>query len=200
MPGSDFAVEYTTFSNSFKAAIVQSDGTFAHTKFEASTPPTISLAEDVTVDDPNGTLTIMDASPTITDSSFAGSSGFTDMVRIGGKSSPLFDHCYLHNAHCGFHTSGGTNNSPHITNSILENLAYGIMAYTTKPIVENSVFAKNSTDIGLCNGATEDNAAVLKNNNYSSGEVALDASCFKIKIVDATPASAPNPTAGPSGL
>jgi len=41
---------------------------------------------------------------------------------------------------------------------------------------------------------------VLKNNNYSSGEVTLDASCFKIKIVDATPASAPNPTAGPQGL
>ncbi|MEY4513584.1 MAG: hypothetical protein RLZZ450_5706 [Pseudomonadota bacterium] len=200
MPGSEYKVDYTTISNSFKCAVVQSNGSFAHSKFVASAPPTISLADDVTVDDPNGALTIMDASPTVTDSNFDGASAFADMIRVGGKSSPTFDHIYVHAAHCGFHTSGGTNTSARITNSIFEGLSYGIMAYATKPIVENSVFKGNLTDIGICSGATEDNAAVLKSNNYSNGEVALDASCFKIKIVDPSPASAPNPTAGPSGL
>jgi len=200
MPGSEYKVDYTTISNSFKCAVVQSNGSFAHSKFVASPPPTISLADDVTVDDPNGALTIMDASPSVTDSNFDGASAFADMIRIGGKSSPTFDHIYVHAAHCGFHTSGGTNTSARITNSVFEGLSYGIMAYATKPIVENSVFKGNLTDIGICSGATEDNAAVLKSNSYSSGEVALDASCFKIKIVDPSPASAPNPTAGPSGL
>jgi hypothetical protein len=200
MPGSDFTVDYTEIGTSFKAAIIQSNGSFAHTKFEATTPDSISLASEVSVDDPNGTLTIMDASPSVTNSQFDGSSGFTDMVRIGGNSSPTFDHVYLHSAHCGFHTSGGTNTSAHITNSIFEDLAYGIMAYATKPIVEDSVFLKNTTDIGMCTGATKDNGPVLKNNNYTGGEAQIDATCFDITPADPSPAKTANPSAGPSGL
>jgi hypothetical protein len=200
LPGSRFTVDYTEIGTSFKAAIVQSNGSFTHTRFEATTPNSISLADQVSVDDPNGTLTIMDASPTISNCNFDGSSGFTDMVRIGGMSSPTFDHVYLHGAHCGFHTFGGTNTSAHITNAIFENLAYGVMAYTTKPIIENSVFKMNSTDIGFCTGATKDNTPELKNNSYTSGSPVIDASCFQIGTTDASPALTPNPSAGPSGL
>ena len=199
-PGSKFSVDHAVIGTSFKAAIIQSDGSFAHTLFNASTPDSISLADDVSVDDPNGTLTIMDASPQVSDCEFNGSSGFTDMVRIGGKSSPTFDHVYLHGAHCGFHTFGGANTSPKITNAIFENLAYGIMAYTTKPIIEDSVFRSNSTDIGMCTDATADNVPMLKNNNYESGSASIDASCFRIGAAEPNPATTPNPKAGPSGL
>jgi hypothetical protein len=200
LPGSSFTVDYAEIGTSFKAAIVQSNGSFNHTRFEATTPNSISLADQVSVDDPNGTLTIMDASPTITNCNFDGSSGFTDMVRIGGKSSPTFDHVYLHGAHCGFHTFGGTNTSAHITNAIFENLAYGVMAYTTKPIIENSVFKTNSTDVGFCTGATKDNTPELKNNSYTNGMPVIDASCFQIGTTDPSPATTANPSAGPSGL
>ncbi|MDB4976005.1 MAG: hypothetical protein JWN48_4346 [Myxococcaceae bacterium] len=152
------------------------------------------------MDDPNGTLTILDASPSISKCSFDGSSGFTDMVRVGGQSSPTFDHVYLHSAHCGFHTFGGTNTSMRVTNAVFENLAYGIMAYTTKPIIEDSVFRNNSTDVGTCNGATSDNTPVLTHNNYVKGSPTVDASCFKIGTTDASPAAVANPSAGPSGL
>jgi hypothetical protein len=199
-PGSDFSVDYTEIGTSFKAAIIESDGSFTHTRFAATTPDSISLASEVSVDDPNGTLTIMDASPSISNSSFDGSSGYTDMVRIGGKSSPTFDHVYLHSAHCGFHTFGGTNTSARITNAIFENLAYGIMAYTTKPIVEDSVFRKNTNDVGMCSGATEANAPALRNNHYADGSPLLDPSCFLIGTTDASPASTANTSAGPSGL
>lgn len=200
LPGSDFAVSNSEIGTSFKGAVVQSDGTFSHVVFNASTPLTISLADQVSMDDPNGTLTIMDASPTITDCQFNGSSGFTDMVRIGGSSSPTFDHVHVRDAHCGFHTFGGTNTSPRITHAIFENLSYGIMAYTTKPIVESSVFRNNAYDIGICSGATVDNAAVLTNNFYAAGQLSLDASCFRINVADTSPAKAEPVDVGPSGL
>ena len=196
MPGSQFTVDSTVIDTSFKAAVVQSNGSFTRTRFVASTPDSISLASEVSVDDPNGALTIMDASPTITDCRFDGASTLTDLVRIGGMSSPTFDHVYLHDAHCAFHTFGGTNTSARITNSLIENFAYGFMAYTTKPIVENSVFKNNGSDFGICLGATEANAPGLKGNFYSSGEVSLDASCFNIGIEDASAASAAQPGAG----
>ena len=196
MPGSQFSVDSSIIDASFKAAVVQSDGTFMRTRFVATVPETVSLASEVSVDDPNGALTIMDASPTITDCRFDGASTVTDLVRVGGKASPKFDHVYLHDAHCAFHTSGGTNTSAHITNALIENFAYGFMAYTTKPIVENSVFKSNGNDFGICLGATEANAPALKNNFYSSGEVVLDPTCFGIGIADATPASAASPAAG----
>jgi hypothetical protein len=199
LPGSRFKVENSEIGTSFKGAVVQSDGSFSHVVFKASTPPTIAITDEVSIDDPNGTLTIMDASPTITNCQFDGSSGFTDMVRIGGMSSPTFDYVLLHNAHCGFHTFGGTNTSARITNAVFEDLSYGIMAYTTKPIVEDSIFRNNGYDLGVCNGATEANAPLLKNNFYAAGAVGLDPSCFRIKTVDAAPASSANTAAG-SGL
>jgi hypothetical protein len=159
-----------------------------------------ALTENVSIDDPNGYLTIIDASPTVTNSRFEGSGGLNDMVRIGGNASPKFDHCYVNNSHCGFHTAGGTNTSARISNTIFENLSYGIMAYTTKPIVENSVFRKNSSDIGMCSGATAANAPGLMGNFYEAGSVSLDASCDKIGTKDASPAASANASAGPSGL
>lgn len=190
MPGSEFSVDSSVIDTSFKAAVVQSNGSFTRTRFVATVPDSVSLASEVSVDDPNGALTIIDASPTITDCRFDGASSLTDLVRIGGMSSPTFDHVYLHDAHCAFHTFGGTNTSARITNALIENFAYGFMAYTTKPIVENSVFMNNSADFGICLGATADNAPGLKSNFYSSGEVSLDPSCFNIGIADASPANA----------
>jgi hypothetical protein len=123
------------------------------------------------------------------------------MVRIGGNASPKFDHCYVNNSHCGFHTNGGNNTSARITNTIFENLSYGIMAYTTKPIVENSVFRRNSDDIGMCEGgATAANAPGLMGNFYEGGAVKLDASCDKIGTKDPSPVATANASAGPSGL
>ncbi|MEY4581889.1 MAG: hypothetical protein RL701_6592 [Pseudomonadota bacterium] len=196
MPGSQFSVDSSVIDTSFKAAIIQSDGSFTHTRFIASVPETVSLASEVSVDDPNGALTIMDASPTVTDCQFDGASTVTDLVRIGGKASPIFDYVYLHDAHCAFHTYGGTNTSARISHARIENFSYGFMAYTTKPIVENSVFKGNSADFGICLGATADNAPALKNNFYSTGEVSLDPSCFNIGIADAAPAATASAEAG----
>jgi hypothetical protein len=122
------------------------------------------------------------------------------MVRIGGNASPKFDHCAVNNSHCGFHTNGGTNNSPRISNTIFENLSYGIMAYTTKPIVENSVFRSNGSDIGMCEGATTANTPSLMSNFYEGGAVKLDADCDKIGTKDASPVATASASAGPSGL
>jgi hypothetical protein len=129
-----------------------------------------------------------------------GSSAFTDLVRVGGQSSATFDHVLLTNAHCGFHTSGGTNTSIHVTHSIIEKMSYGIMAYTTKPIIEDSVFRMNGNDVGVCTGATSANTPVLTNNNYPSGSPTIDASCFQIGTTDPSPAGTANANAGPSGL
>jgi hypothetical protein len=196
MPGAEFSVDSSVIDTSFKAAVIQSNGSFTRTRFIATVPEDVSLASEVTIDDPNGALTIMDASPTITDCRFDGASSLTDLVRIGGNASPVFDHVYLHDAHCAFHTFGGTNTSAIIRHTRMQNFAYAFMAYTTKPIVEDSVFITNSSDFGICLGATEDNAPVLRNNFYSNGEVLLDPSCFNIGIVDASPASADDPSVG----
>jgi hypothetical protein len=147
-------------------------------------------------DDPNGCLTIIDASPSISNCQFDGASPFTDLVRIGGMSSPSFDKVWLHDAHCAFHTAGGTNTSAKITNALLENFSYGFMAFKTKPIVEDSVFKGNLTDFGLCNGATAENAPLLKNNFYEGAAASLDASCDRIGTKDPSPAKSANPNAG----
>jgi hypothetical protein len=60
------------------------------------------------------------------------------------------------------------------------------------------VFRSNGSDVGMCSGATADNAAKLKGNQYE-GALKVDASCDRIGTKDATPAT--NVTgAGPSGL
>jgi hypothetical protein len=196
MPGSSFDVDASELGTSFKVANVQADGTFTNTKFRASAPPNVAITDAVSVDDPNGTVTIMDASPSFSNCRFDGISAYTDLVRVGGESSPTFDRVYLHAAHCGFHTFGGTNTSIHVTNAIFEKLAYGVMAYTTKPIIEDSVFIKNLNDVGICTGATEDNTPVLENNHYEKGEPTIDASCFRIGTTDPSPAATANPGAG----
>ncbi|MET0283300.1 MAG: hypothetical protein ABW352_02480 [Polyangiales bacterium] len=198
--GSSYTVTDSVLDTSFKTAVVFSDGSFTNTLFKASVPPTIAITEGVAVDDPNGSLTIIDASPSVKNCEFAGASPFTDLVRIGGQASPTFDFVYLHDAHCAFHTNGGVNTSPRITNALMENFSYGFMAYTTKPIVENSVFKGNINDFGLCSGATEANAPQLKSNFYSAGEVSLDATCFRINIKDPSPATTANPNAGVTGF
>ena len=145
-------------------------------------------------------MTIMNASPSVKNSFFDGASAYTDMVRIGGESSPTFDHVQMQNAHCGFHTFGGVNTSPRITNSVFQNLSYGIMAFQTKPSFERCVFTNNTNDVGLCLGAQADNAPVLSGNYYASGSAAIDAGCFAIGTNDPNPASSPIEGAGPVGL
>jgi hypothetical protein len=199
-PGSEFSVDYADIGGGFKAAIVEADGTFDHSHFAGAPPTSISFAADVTIDDPNGTMTILGASPKVTNSQFDGASAVTDMVRIGGESKPTFDHVLLQNAHCGLHDFGAVNNSPVVTNSIFRGLAYGAMAFQTKPIFENNVFENNQNDVGFCLGAAADNAPVLDGNYYASGSALIDPGCFQIGTADSSPASAPIEGAGPVGL
>jgi hypothetical protein len=198
--GSDFDVTYADIGTSFKAAVVESDGTFDHTRFHASGDPTFSPVNEVSINDVNGTLTILAASPTITHSSFDGSAALVDMVRVGGNASPLFDHVRMQDAHCGIHANGGVNSTPIIRNSVFERLAYGLMVYATKPLIENSVFLGNANDIGFCFEAVAANAPTLSGNFYSSGNAIIDPTCFQIGTTETSPAASANPEAGPIGL
>jgi hypothetical protein len=199
-PGSSFEVDYADIGGGFKAAVIEANGTFDHSKFAGSTPDSISIAFEVSIDDPNGTMTIMNASPTITNSQFDGASAITDMVRIGGESKPVFDHVLIQNAHCGFHNFGAVNNSPIVKNSIFRQLSYGVMAFQTKPVFEHNVFEGNTNDVGLCLGASAESAPVLEGNYYATGSALIDAGCFQIGTADSSPASAPIEGAGPVGL
>jgi len=196
LPGSDFVVDYADVGTSFKAALIQSDGSFDHTRFHAAADPLLTDFSELIVDDINGTLTIIDASASISNSSFDNSIAIVDMVIIDGDSSPVFDHIHVKQAHCGFHMVGGT---ARITNSVFEQLVYGVMAYATAPVIENSVFRDNANDVGYCLGATAEQAPALDNNYYSSGAASVDPSCFQIGTQDEHPAAAPNPAAGPAG-
>jgi hypothetical protein len=200
MPGSAFNIDHGDLGTSFKTAVLESGGKIDHTYFRASVPTTISVASQVSIDDPNGSMTILSASPAVSNSAFIGASPFTDLVRIGGDSSPVFDHVLVQNAHCGFHTYGGTNNSPLVKNSIVENEAYGVMAYTTKPMFENCVFRNNGTDVGLCSGATAANAPVLMGNYFATGKASIDPSCGQIGTAEMNSATTMITGAGPVGL
>jgi hypothetical protein len=200
LAGSSYEMDYADISGGFKAAVLESDGTIDHSHFAGAPPTSIAVTLEVSIDDPNGTMTIMNASPTVKNSSFDGASAYTDMVRIGGQASPTFDHVQMQNAHCGFHTFGGVNTSPRITNSVFQNLSYGIMAFQTKPSFESCVFQNNTNDVGLCLGAAADNAPVLSGNYYASGSPAIDAGCFAIGTNDPNPAASPIEGAGPVGL
>ncbi len=198
--GSSYQVAYSEIGTSFKVAVLYADGSFDHMRFHASGDDTFSPVNEVSMDDVNGSLTIIDASPTVTDSSFDNSSPLVDMIRIGGKASPVFDHVSIVGAHCGLHTNGGVNTMPTIKNSVLQGLSYGIMAYTAKPTFENCNFIDNGSDIGFCFDATADNAPTLIGNYYSSGSASFDASCFDIGKADSAPAAAPLDGVGPVGL
>jgi hypothetical protein len=200
MPGSAFNIDYADIGTSFKTAVLESAGKINHSYFRATTPPTISVASEVTIDDPNGSMTILSASPAVSNSSFIGASPFTDLVRIGGDSSPVFDHVIVQNAHCAFHDFGGTNNSPRVTNSVIENMSYGVMAYTTKPVFENCVFQNNSSDVGLCSGATSANTPVLTGDYFASGKASIDSMCAQIGTAATSSATATIAGAGPVGL
>jgi hypothetical protein len=200
LAGSSFDIDYGDFGTSFKTAVLESSGKIDHSYFRATVPPTIAITTEVTIDDPNGSMTILSASPVVTNSSFIGASPFTDLVRIGGASSPVFDHVSLENAHCGFHDYGATNNSPHVTNSIIQGMSYGVMAYTAKPVFENDVFMGNGTDVGLCSGATTANQPVLTGDYFSSGKPVIDESCVQIGTAATSSATATIAGAGPVGL
>ena len=200
LPGSDFTVDQTDIGTSFKAVVAQSDGSFDHTRFHASGDPTFSPVNEVSIDDVNGTLTILDASPTVSNSSFDGSNALVDMIRVGGNSSPVFDHLHIADAHCGIHANGGVNSTPVVTHTVFERLSYGLMVYQTKPSISDSVFNMNGNDIGFCFGATADNVPTLTGNFYSSGAALIDPSCFQIMTTDSRPAAMADPTAGPVGL
>jgi hypothetical protein len=200
MPGSAFNIDYGDLGTSFKTAVLESGGKIDHTYFRASVPPTISAASEVTIDDPNGSMTILSASPAVSNSTFIGASPFTDLIRIGGDSSPVFDHVLVQNAHCGFHTYGATNNSPLVKNSVIEGLSYGVMAYTTKPMFQNCVFQNNSTDVGLCSGATSANEPVLTGDYFKTGKASIDPSCLQIGTAAMNSATSAITGAGPVGL
>lgn len=195
LAGSDFSLDHTSIEASYKSLVLESDGTVQNSEFSAvALAPAVTT--EVSLDDPNGNITILDASPEFTNCRLNGGGPFNDMVRVGGEASPVFDQIYVHSAHCGFHTSGGTNTGPRITNTVMEGLSYGIMAYTARPVIEDSVFLDNTVDVGLCVGATEDSAPALRNNFYSDGDLLLDASCAGIGTEDASPAAAASATAG----
>jgi hypothetical protein len=200
LEGSTYDIDYVTFDTSFKGAVLESDGKIDHSHFLATVPPTISLAADVTIDDPNGTVTIIGASPTVTNSEFVGASALTDLVRIGGTSTPHFDHDLFRDAHCGFHTFGGTNTSAQITNSVIQGMSYGVMAFTTKPIFKSCVFKGNTSDAGFCYGATNANAPVFDGNYYDSGSSTFDASCVQVGAAANNTVSATIAGVGPVGL
>jgi len=200
LPGSTFNIDYADIGTSFKTAVLESSGKIDHTYFRATTPPTIAITTEVTIDDPNGSMTILSASPAVSNSTFIGASPFTDLVRIGGDSSPVFDHVLVQNAHCGFHDYGATNNSPRVTNSIIEGMSYGVMAYTAKPVFENDVFQNNTTDVGLCSGATKANQPVLMGDYYASGKPVIDQACVQIGTAATSSATATIAGAGPVGL
>jgi hypothetical protein len=200
LPGSTYNIDHATLGTSFKTAVLESNGKIDHTHFLATAPPTISLAEDVSIDDPNGTLTILSASPTLTNSEFVGASPLTDLVRIGGSSTPMFDHDVFKNAHCGFHTYGGTNSSPQINNSVISGMSYGVMAFTTKPIFKGDVFQGNTDDAGFCYGAAAANAPVFDGSYFASGTAAFDASCVQVSTAATNSVTAMIAGAGPVGL
>jgi hypothetical protein len=200
LKGSTYDIDYVTFDTSFKGAVLESDGKINHSRFLATVPPTISVAADVTIDDPNGTLTIITASPTVTNSEFIGASMFTDLVRVGGNSAPLFDHDTFKAAHCGFHIFGATTSFTAITNSVIEGMTYGVMAFTTKPNFRNNVFKGNANDAGFCFGATSANKPIFDGNYYASGGAVFDASCVQAGTTATNTATAAIPGAGPVGL
>lgn len=197
MPGSDFTVEDADIGTSFKAAVVESDGTFSRVAFHASGDPAFSISSVAPITDPNGTLTIIGGSPVITNSTFDHGAALVDMIRVRGESKARFEHLHITDAHCGIHSEDGINTAPIIRDCIFENLAYGIMAYSTAPDVQGSVFLNNSADVGFCLGATADNAPSLLGNYYSGGTPTLDAPCAQIGTADASAAPTPNPNAGP---
>jgi hypothetical protein len=200
LKGSTYDVDHVTFDTSFKNAVLESDGKIDHSRFIATTPPTISLAADVTIDDPNGTLTIIGASPTVTNSEFVGASALTDLVRIGGDSAPVFDHGMFKAAHCGFHIFGATTKFTTITNSVIDGMSYGVMAFTTKPKFASNVFKGNTSDGGFCYGATAATAPIFDGNYYASGAATFDASCVQAGATAVNTASATISGAGPVGL
>jgi hypothetical protein len=200
LKGSTYNLDHVTFDTSFKGAVLESDGKIDHSRFIATVPPTVSLAADVTIDDPNGTLTIMAASPTITNSEFIGASMLTDLVRVGGDSAPLFDHDTFKAAHCGFHVFGATTKFTTITNSVIDGMSYGVMAFTTKPNFKNNVFNGNANDAGFCFGATTANAPIFDGNYYASGTATFDASCVQAGTTAVRSVTAAIPGAGPVGL
>ena len=200
LKGSTYDIDYVTFDTSFKGAVLESDGKINHSRFLATVPPTISVAADVTIDDPNGTLTIITASPTVTNSEFIGASMFTDLVRVGGNSAPIFDHDMFKAAHCGFHIFGATTSVTTITNSVIDGMSYGVMAFTTKPNFKNNVFKGNANDAGFCFGATSANKPIFDGNYYASGGAVFDASCVQAGTTATNTATAAIPGAGPVGL
>lgn len=198
--GSMYTVDYAEIGTSFKVAVLSADGSFDHTKFHASGDDTFSPVNEVSIDDVNGSLTILDASPTVSNSSFDHSSSVVDMIRIGGNGSPVFDHVSITSAHCGIHTNGGVNNAPTIKNSVLDGMSYGIMAYRSKAKFEHCNFTNNASDVGFCFDATADNAPTLTDNYYSSGSPSYDATCYEIGTPDSMPSAAAHDDVGPVGL
>jgi hypothetical protein len=201
LKGSSYNIDYVTFDTSFKNLVLESDGKVDHSHFLATVPPTIAITTDVTIDDPNGTLTIIDASPTVTNSEFIGASAFTDLVRIGGNSAAVFDHGMFKAAHCGFHIFGATTSFTTVTNSVIDGMSYGVMAFTTKPTFKSNVFKGNTAaDGGYCFGATQANAPIFDGNYFASGTANLDASCVQAGAASINAATMAIAGAGPVGL
>jgi hypothetical protein len=103
-------------------------------------------------------------------------------------------------AHCGFHVFGATTSFTTITNSVIEGMSYGVMAFTTKPNFKNNVFKGNANDAGFCFGATAATKPIFDGNYYASGAAVFDASCVQAGTTSTNTATAAIPGAGPVGL
>lgn len=198
--GSSYAIDAGEFGNSFKAMVLQADGTVKNSRIHGTDGFGFAPINEVSIEDVNGTLTIIDASPVVSNASFDGGSALVDMIRVGGNAAPTFDHLYITNAHCGIHANGGNNTGLTVRNSIFEGMSFGLMLYTSAPTIEDSVFLRNATDYGFCFGATEQNLPTLRNNFYSAATPLVDATCFQIGVNEAAPATTQNPSAGTQGL
>lgn len=199
-PGSGYTLEAGEFGNSFKAMVLQADGMVRNARVHATDGFGFALVNEVSIEGVNGTLTIIDASPTVENSTFDGGSNLVDMIRVGGNSAPTFDHLYITGAHCGIHANGADRPGIVVRNSIFEGMSYGLMLYTSAPTIEDSVFLNNSADYGFCFGATTQHRPTLSGNFYSDTTPLVDPSCFQIGVDEASPATTQNPDAGPQGL
>jgi hypothetical protein len=119
-------------------------------------------------------MSIMDASPTVTDFKAAGGNGGQDSIIVNGTSaSPQFDHVEVTSYHCAFHFNSGKGIS--ITNSNIHDNYYAVMVSSVAPFTfMNSNLTGNQTaNIGDCSTG----AAVTATGNYYGGAAAFDSLC-----------------------
>ena len=135
--GSSYVVDFAEIGTSFKAAVLEANGSFDHTRFHASGDPTFSPVNEVSIEDVNGTLDhprrlADDQQLDLRRQRRAGRHDPRRRQRLAGVRPPPSQGCPLRDPRQRRH-----NNTPVIKNSIFENMAYGLMVYATKPTIED---------------------------------------------------------------